>query len=128
MPRRKGVQKELRISQFNRLLKERINSDRDARKQNAVAAEVAAWEREWRYSQERGFNATPDQLKAQIAELYESGEILEHAPRNIPPELREDPGALKVKLLEWGVKGASLVHDIVAAAKDSTPTDDDIPF
>ena len=127
-PRRKGMQKELRIAQFNRLMKERINSDKQARKQNAISAQVEQWEREWQYSQDRGFVADKKQLEDQIAEAYDSGEILNYVPRSIPPELREDPQALKAKLLEWGIKGAALVKDMVAVAKDAEPTEDDIPF
>lgn len=127
-PRRKGVQKELRIAQFNRILKERINADREARKESALSAEIRRWEREWQHSQERGFVADRKQLEDQIVEAYDSGDILDYAPRNIPPELREHPEALKAKLLEWGIKGAGLVKDMVAAAKDAEPNDDDIPF
>lgn len=127
-PRRKGVQKELRIAQFNRLLKGRIKADSQARKDSALMAEIKQWEREWRHSQERGFAADRKQLEDQILELSESDEIMNFAPRNVPQELREDPQALKAKLLEWGIKGASLVHDMIAAAAEADLVEGDIPF
>ena len=76
----------------------------------------------------KGIVPTKEQLEEMVLKAYNSGEILEMTPRNIPKELREDPEALRAKLLEWGAKGAALVKDMVTAAKDSPPNDDDIPF
>ena len=126
-PRRKGVQKELRIAQFNRHLKQHINDMRDNKKYAAINAQVEKWKMEWEHSQERGFVASKKQLEDQVADLYDSDQILEYAPRNIPQELREDPVALKAKLLEWGIKGASMVHEMMGV-EPPKEADDDVPF
>ena len=84
--------------------------------------------KEYERGKERGFVASKKQLEDQVADLYDSDQILDYAPRNIPQELREDPVALKAKLLEWGIKGASLVHEMIGIEPPAEKADDDIPF
>lgn len=113
---------------FRGVLQERKVKEQDKRHTEVV--------QEYERGRAKGIIPTRKQLEDMIAELYNSDEIMECVPRNVLQELREDPEALKAKMLEWGMTGTTMVHEMVGvsepvedgAGKEEADSDFDIPF
>jgi len=125
-------------SKYTQLKKAFSDAFRDAaqrRKAEELDKQHTATVQEYERGRAKGIIPTPKQLEAMIVELYENDGIMECTPRNVPKGLREDPIALKAKLLEWGMIGTTLVHEMVgvessAEEKVEAEADEDfgIPF
>ena len=132
IPTKEGESKYI---QLKRAIGELIREAHRQRKSEEVEKQHAAVVQEYERGRAKGIIPTPKQLEAMIVELYENDGIMECTPRNVPKGLREDPIALKAKLLEWGMIGTTLVHEIVgvessAEEKVEAEADEDfgIPF
>lgn len=81
----------------------------------------------WEESRGRGFKATPEQLKAQLEELYEKGKMHDCMPWHVSKEFTElDYDSQEDILLEWGLKGIGQV--LASVPTEPVEADNELPF